>query len=360
MMKIDDKVLFIGDLHIGARNDNQTFYDYFRNVYKKFIFPLIKQEGIKHVVQLGDTLDRRKYINFLTSEFARNEWFQWFHDNKVHIHSLAGNHDLYYRNSSAVCGLDNINVSREFCHIYTTPTWLKSESGKKLLLVPWICDDNMTSCLEEINKSDRDTVIAGHFQLAGFQMYRGSTSENGTIDVSALKNAARVISGHYHTHSENENICYLGTPYEITWQDCNDAKYVGLYKFHEDSLEFIQQPFKMFHKIFWHDDILEKIRYKDYSGGYIRVYTDSNVDQKSLDELVSKLDRYAKPIDISIIETNVSAESATDLESVVDDPLTVLIRTIDTSEGISEEKKLKALQLARNLYAESLRIGAQD
>ena len=58
------QVALITDQHFGARGDSKAFDDFFRKFYEKCFFPEIDKRGIKTVFCLGDTFDRRKYINF--------------------------------------------------------------------------------------------------------------------------------------------------------------------------------------------------------------------------------------------------------------------------------------------------------
>ena len=55
-------IVLLGDLHYGVRQDS----DYFHNSKKLFLdnilFPYIKNNNIKHIIQVGDLFDVRKYI----------------------------------------------------------------------------------------------------------------------------------------------------------------------------------------------------------------------------------------------------------------------------------------------------------
>ena len=56
----------VTDLHFGARSDSIAFDNHFRKFYEEVFFPELDRQGIKTVFDLGDTFDRRKYINFNT------------------------------------------------------------------------------------------------------------------------------------------------------------------------------------------------------------------------------------------------------------------------------------------------------
>ena len=56
--------------------------------------------GDTHVVQLGDILDRRKYVNFKTLTDFNNKIVSQF--KKYDTHFIVGNHDTYYKNTNEV------------------------------------------------------------------------------------------------------------------------------------------------------------------------------------------------------------------------------------------------------------------
>ena len=69
------KIALITDQHFGARNDSQIFLDYYEEFYSNVFFPKLEEEGIQTLFMLGDTFDRRKYINFNTLQRAQRMFF---------------------------------------------------------------------------------------------------------------------------------------------------------------------------------------------------------------------------------------------------------------------------------------------
>ena len=51
--------------------------------------------------------------------------------------------------------------------------------GRKMLLLPWICDDNRSDALDMIKKS-KASYCMGHLELKGFQPIAGFTMDHGT------------------------------------------------------------------------------------------------------------------------------------------------------------------------------------
>ena len=69
------KLALITDLHFGVRNDHSAFADFQEKFYNNIFFPYIKDNDIDTIVDLGDTFDRRKYINFVSLDRAKRMFF---------------------------------------------------------------------------------------------------------------------------------------------------------------------------------------------------------------------------------------------------------------------------------------------
>ena len=69
------KVLLITDQHFGVRNDNQAFIDHYKKFYGEIVVPFLKASNIDTVINLGDTFDKRRSINYLSLEAAKEMWF---------------------------------------------------------------------------------------------------------------------------------------------------------------------------------------------------------------------------------------------------------------------------------------------
>ena len=113
------KVAIITDQHFGARNDSPIFLDYYQKFYEETFFPRIKEEKINAVLILGDTFDRRKYVNFYSLQRAKKMFFDPLAERGIEVHMLVGNHDTYYKNTNdvhspgLVLDYKNINIISE-------------------------------------------------------------------------------------------------------------------------------------------------------------------------------------------------------------------------------------------------------
>ena len=50
----------ITDQHFGVRNDNIAYINMYKKYYGEIVIPFIKASGIKDVICLGDTFDKRR------------------------------------------------------------------------------------------------------------------------------------------------------------------------------------------------------------------------------------------------------------------------------------------------------------
>ena len=57
------KIAIITDQHFGCSKNSKLFHDYLR-FYEDVFFPTIEKEGITTIVDMGDTFDSRKGIDF--------------------------------------------------------------------------------------------------------------------------------------------------------------------------------------------------------------------------------------------------------------------------------------------------------
>ena len=124
----------------------------------------------------------------------------------------------------------------------------------KVVFLPWICDDNEEQTKEFIEKT-RTKVAFGHLHIQGVEHIKGSfMSYDGSFTIYVQCISTSIFSGHFHHRSETGNITYLGNPYEITWSDYNDPRGFHIYDTETMETEFIQNPYSMFHKIYYNDE----------------------------------------------------------------------------------------------------------
>ena len=353
------KIALITDQHFGARNDALHVLDFYQKFYEEVFFPKIKEEKVQAVLMLGDTFDRRKYLNFNTLKRAKEMFFDPLAYMGIDVHILAGNHDTYFKNTNEVNSVDlllkeyssSFNVIDHPTEIYVGP--------HKICMMPWICAENYDDSMQTLKETDA-SICCGHFEIAGFAMYRGMPSEEG-LDRGMFRKFNYTFSGHYHHKSSDGDIHYVGNPYELTWQDYNDDRGFHILDLDTDSLEFITNPNKMFFRITYDDkkDSISDITNMDvsrYKDTYIKVVVINKTNPYLFDKFMNNLYN-VNPADITIVEDFSELGEGIDDEMVdeAEDTLTILGKYIDSvQENNIDNNRLK--NLMKELYVEAINI----
>ncbi len=349
------RLAILGDTHFGCRGDSLEFHRYFKKFYDKVFFPYLLENKIDTVVQVGDLFDRRKFINFNSLYLSRKYFFNKCRDNNIKLLTLLGNHDVAYKNTLEVNSSSlllneytNIRVVDEFETI--------DFDGTLVDFVPWLCDDNFESSFEKMKNSGAD-ICFGHFEIDGFEMDRGNVHHGG-LDRKKLSKYDIVLSGHFHHKSSADNITYVGTPYEMTWSDYNDPKGFHIFDTHLRTLEFVQNPNRMFNKIFYDDGEQDFEFWKEYDFDslketFVKVVVLNKQNPYLFDNVIDNLYKVGT-CDISIVEdfTDNSIDDDKELIDQAEDTMTILGKYIDNLTLNVESDKLKAMM--REIYIEAL------
>ena len=350
------KVAVITDTHWGARNDSQAFMDYFRKFYEEIFFPTLQEQGIDTIIHMGDVVDRRKFINWKTVYQMREMFFDVCYERNINLHLVTGNHDTYFRNTNQVNSLSGLRLAdKENFTVYEKSTEIELD-GTKIFIQPWICDENKEESLKAIEETNSQ-LLFGHLEVRGFEMHLGQYSQTG-VDASMFKKFDMAFSGHFHHKSDNGNIYYLGNPYQITWSDYKDSRGFHIFDTKTRELEFVLNPFEMFHKIHYDDEkmTLESIQNDDYSiykNCYVKLIIMNKKNPFWFDTLMDRL--YAVDVaDISIAENfDQDLDIENDMINEAEDTLTILSKYVN-SLNIDNKKELDNLLIS--LYNESLTI----
>ena len=175
------KIALLNDTHFGCRNDSPHFINYQNKFYEEQFFPYLIKNNIKCLVHLGDVVDRRKFINHNTAHNFKKIFWDRLRELDIETHVILGNHDTYYKNTNEVNALENLNVGNEV-KIYTRATEITLD-GLDVLLIPWICEDNMEDTLHKLDNSTSQ-IAFGHLEVKGFEMHKGVMNEHGLDAIS--------------------------------------------------------------------------------------------------------------------------------------------------------------------------------
>lgn len=345
------KVIILGDTHLGAKSGSNHFSQHTNVFFEKCLYPYMKKNKIKTIFQLGDLFDNRTNLSYKAFHACKNTWFNPLVENDWQMYVLLGNHDIYHKNTLSINSPElllgqyasNVKVFRD-------PGTVKI-AGKSFDLIPWICAENEVSVFEFMNRKDHGSICLGHFEISGFAMYRGQESKEG-IDPVVFEPYEQVLSGHYHHKSSHGTITYVGTPYEITWNDFADPRGFHVYDTTRNTLEFVQNPYTMFGRILynngWSGDLATM---KDK---IVKLVVQEKKDLYDFDRFVDSV-KLAGIHELTIIE-NLDEFASGEIDEKIDleDSSAIIDAYIDSVTTKFDKDKIKTYM--RSLYNEALSL----
>ena len=349
------KIALITDTHFGARSDSVQFDNFFRKFYDEVFFPYLVNNDISTIVHLGDVFDRRKFINYTTLHNCRQYYFEQIKKLGLQLYQIVGNHDTYFKNTNEVNSLGLIAADYAVDTIVSEPKEIIFD-GCSVLMVPWLCADNYVAASAVIEKSCAP-VCFGHFELAGFQMYKGMVNEHG-MKPGVFDKFDLVCSGHFHHRSTKGNITYLGNPYEITWSDYDDPR--GFHVFDTDTLDlaFVENPNTIFIKYYYDDKLHDPDAFDTslFNQRYVKVIVINKTDFYKFDRFIDRI-YIAAPLELKIIEdfSEFEADALEDTTVDIEDTMSLLSDFVDVIETDMDRPKIKSM--LKKLYIEAQQAG---
>ena len=288
-------------------------------------------------------MDRRKYVSYRILKDFRERFIQPFSHLEIDLHILVGNHDIYFRNTNDVNSLQELLGERhDNIHLYPEAQEVDF-GGFPILMMPWINPQNEIYSFGMMDETKADTMVS-HLEVVGFEMHGGHTSESG-FDKSQFKKFDTVFSGHYHKKSDDGQIYYLGTPYQMTWSDYNCPKGFHVFDTETRQLTRIVNPQKIFEKIYY-DDTQENYDSHDveqYKSKYVKLVVVNKNDLYKFDKFTDKLFK-ADCHEVKIIEDFTDLDANTVSDDIVEnsqDTMTLLGKYIDDLDVNLDKTKLK-------------------
>ena len=350
------KIAIITDTHFGARNDNQNFSNYFYKFYDDIFFPTLEKLGITTCVHMGDVVDRRKFISFKTASDFRQKFINRFYELNIDLHIIIGNHDTYYKNTNEVNSMEEL-VGSHKANIYINPQVVEFDDCP-IQFMPWINANNYDESMKALSTSSAQ-ILMGHLEINGFEMYKGYKAEGGW-DRELFRRFDLCFSGHFHHKSDDGQVYYLGTPYEIFWNDWKDPKGFHIFDTETRELERIVNPYSLFEKIYYDDsnDLIQSF-FNDnydmsvYKDKYVKLIVVNKKELYNFDKFVDKL-LQADCHEVKIIEdfSELDANNVSDdIVENTEDTMTLLERYIDDLDVTLSKDRLK--NTMRTLYTEA-------
>ena len=349
------KIAIITDTHFGARNDNQNFNEYFYKFYENVFFPTLKKQGITTCVHMGDVVDRRKFISYRIANDFRKRFIAEFQQANIDLHIIIGNHDTYYKNTNEVNAMEEL-VGQDRFKIYTNPEVVYFDNIP-IQFIPWINSGNYKLSMDALSRSNAQ-IVMGHLEIDGFEMYKGFKSE-GSYHKDLFKRFDIVMSGHFHHKSDDGQIFYLGTPYQITWSDHDDPKGFHIFDTKTREFERIVNPYTIFEKIYYDDSVSSfgekyaKYEMELFKEKYVKLIVVNKKDLFQFDTFVDKLLK-ADAFEVKIVEDFSELDAGNVSDDIVEntqDTMTLLEMYIDELEVDLSKSRLK--NKMRELYSEA-------
>lgn len=352
------KIAILGDMHIGARNASLIVGNYQLKFFEDIFFPYLEKHKIEHIIQLGDVFDTRKFSNHI----ILNEWKRRFFDKlPATMHIILGNHDIASKNTLEVNSPELLlqeYIKSGVVKVYNQPQEV-TFCEVPFLFVPWICLDNHLECETFLSESTVPFVF-GHFEIDGFEMHRGTVCNSG-YSKDYFSKFKKVISGHFHTKSEKENIFYVGTPYELTWIDFNDPKGFHIFDSKKQIFTFHKNPLTLFNKVIYDDknkdssNFIQSLELDKVKDTFVKLIVVSKTNPYLFEKVVEKLYNIGIA-DLKIVEdiSEFEADSVDDEDLEFEDTKSLIESYINSVE--TELDKERLINMMTTLYIEALEV----
>lgn len=295
------KVLLIGDNHNGANGNNIRLLRQNVELYKDFLFGIIKYYKVDFCIDLGDFFDDREKIDIRVLKTVREEMLNAL---PVPWYFIVGNHNLYYKNENRVNNLQETIGDLPNVHIVD-----KFKEVEGIDLIPWITSSN-AEYISELVRTSTNKWCCGHFEFSGFQFDKSRVADvKEKITANTFNHYQKVFSGHYHIASEKGNIMYVGTPVQLTWIDVDVEKQVILLDTETGEIQSIINPKNLYYQTTLPiDGDLSNIPEEAVKNKRVKISYNINMDKEVLNKVQSILKSYA-PEQLTFVPTGVKKKT---------------------------------------------------
>jgi hypothetical protein len=341
-----------------VRGDSQIFLDHQETFFRDIFFPYLDEHNIKHVMDLGDTFDRRKYINYVTLKRVKEFFFNQLQTRGIEYHAVVGNHSVYFTNTNEVNSMSLLLQEYDNFHIYEHEPKELTFGSTRFMMVPWITKDNREVCADAITNTSAQ-ILLGHFEIEGFEMMKGTVCDHG-MNKDFFSKFEAVYSGHFHHPSEYGNIKYLGAQYEMTWSDYAGRRGFHVFDTETRDIHFVENPNRVFHKIEYDDsdmniDDIANLDVSVLKNTYVKVIVKNRTNSYLYDMFLNRI-ADSGAADVKSVDDSLNLESS-GVDEILDetqDTKDILHSYIDSIETSIEKKKIK--KVIDDLYLEAINL----
>ncbi|MCS7317034.1 MAG: metallophosphoesterase [Candidatus Dojkabacteria bacterium] len=293
MQNKSSKILIIGDPHFGVRSNNEKYLEVFYNYFTKDILKIIQEHKIQDVRILGDYFNDRNTINLKTLNIGM-EVFKVFLNKipNVKFSLLLGNHDIYYNTTLEVNSLEVLSLFPNVRIIKDVE--IETICNKKIVSIPWLIQNTQVcnKFFEILQNNEKYDVLFCHLELGEF-LSNYDNSQKYFIKKKDLKKFSKVFSGHIHKKIFEDNIYYVGTPYQLYWSDLNLEKGVHIYDIENDKIEFIVNSTSPKHIIIFLSKIKNNVQkyQKEIYQNIIKFVIDEDIEEKDIISILNSIEQ---------------------------------------------------------------------
>jgi DNA repair exonuclease SbcCD nuclease subunit len=349
------KIALLGDTHFGIKSGYGPIHENMWRFFENVFFPYLSNNNITTIAHMGDVFHDRTNIRFPVLHEVKNRFLNVLRDRNISMHVSIGNHDTTYRTTSDINSPDLILGEYENISVYKNPVDIQLH-GHSFAVLPWI-NRNNTKESHDFLKNTKSQILFGHLQIVGFLMNAGIKCKDG-VSPNVFDRFDRVFSGHFHKQSIDKNIHYIGSPFQFDFADVDEKKGFHVLDLKKGTTEFVENPYKNYHKILF-DDVNYEL---DFSQDDFSIYRDSFVkivvieknSDKMLESLVEEL--YNVNANVRIEDTRHTDEtviSANAVNLVSQDTLSIITSIVSEIDDKSIEND-KLQQLMSEIYTEAL------
>ena len=213
------RVWILGDLHFGVRANSMEWLEIQKDFFENLFIPTLKEhvQPGDVLVQVGDTFDNRQSINIKVLNYAVDLFERLGEILPTHI--ICRNHDIWAKQSNEITSIDSLKWIPNV-QIYKEPELLKW-NNRNVLMMPWRKDANHEA--ETLADFPQTDIVFCHSEVKGIYLNAKVKNDHGT-DSNIYDKYTRVYSGHIHFRQERGKLLMVGTPYQLTRSDANNAK----------------------------------------------------------------------------------------------------------------------------------------
>ena len=337
------KIAILNDTHCGIRNSSEIFLKNAADFYDNVFFPECEKQGVKQIVHLGDYYDHRKFVNFKALNHNRKNFLDPMRRAGMHMDIIPGNHDTFYKNTN------DLNSLKELLGYYMNEVNIIMEpkvmeyGSLKMALLPWINQENFDSSMKFIRECKADWLGA-HLELDGFELLRGVKSHGG-LDPKLFDKFELVMTGHYHCSSRQDNIWYLGSQLEFSWNDAHDNKYFHIVDTETREVQKIKNNYTLYEKILYDDNKIEynNIEVSHLDKKFVKIVVVNKKDQFIFDRFVDRIqNRDIYELKIAENFTEFLGENVEDTEINFDDTSEIVETYIDAVDTDLDKERIKS------------------